>query len=72
MAFLKKPELKTVKSTTFKTALTGDVQQKIQQRAYDIYQQRGFKDGNDLDDWFQAEREITREILRQPKKASLN
>jgi hypothetical protein len=30
----------------------------VQQRAYELYEQRGRTDGHDLDDWLQAEREI--------------
>ena len=32
--------------------------QQIQVRAYEIYIQRGRQDGLDLDDWFQAEKEL--------------
>jgi hypothetical protein len=34
------------------------IEQQIQQRAYELYDQRGRTDGHDLDDWLQAEREI--------------
>jgi len=34
------------------------IEQQIQQRAYDLYEQRGRTDGHDLDDWLQAECEI--------------
>ena len=34
------------------------IEQQIQQRAYELYEQRGRTDGHDLDDWFQAEGEI--------------
>jgi hypothetical protein len=30
----------------------------IARRAYDLYQQRGGADGNDLEDWLRAEREL--------------
>jgi hypothetical protein len=33
-------------------------EQQIQQRAYELYEQRGRTDGHELDDWLQAEREI--------------
>lgn len=32
------------------------VEQQIQQRAYQLYEQRGRTDGHDLDDWLRAER----------------
>ena len=31
----------------------------IRQRAYELYEQRGKEDGYDLDDWLQAEAEVT-------------
>jgi hypothetical protein len=33
--------------------------EEIQMRAYEIYIQRGRQAGSDLDDWFQAENELT-------------
>jgi hypothetical protein len=32
--------------------------ERIRQRAYEIYPQRGGQDGSDLEDWLQAEQEI--------------
>jgi len=34
------------------------IEQQIQQRAYELYEQRGRIDGHDWDDWLQAEYEI--------------
>jgi replicative DNA helicase len=34
------------------------IERQIQQRAYELYEQRGRTDGHDLNDWLQAEREI--------------
>ena len=34
------------------------LQQRIRNRAYEIYLQRGGQDGSELDDWLQAEQEI--------------
>jgi hypothetical protein len=33
--------------------------EQIQQRAYELYLQRGGGDGRDVDDWFAAEKELT-------------
>jgi hypothetical protein len=33
----------------------------IQERAYDLYSERGYRDGSALDDWLEAEREILRQ-----------
>ena len=30
----------------------------VASRAYDIYVERGWEDGHDVDDWLQAEREL--------------
>jgi hypothetical protein len=34
------------------------IEQQIQQRAYELYEQRGKAEGHELDDWLQAECEI--------------
>ena len=34
-------------------------EQEIRNRAYEIYLQRGAEPGYDVEDWFQAERELT-------------
>jgi Protein of unknown function (DUF2934) len=34
------------------------MEQQIQQRAYELYEERGRTDGHDVDDWLQAESEI--------------
>ena len=31
----------------------------VAQRAYDIYQSRGESDGRDLEDWYEAERQLS-------------
>jgi hypothetical protein len=33
---------------------------RVAQRAYELYQERGGGDGRDMDDWFSAERELAR------------
>jgi len=42
------------------TEVIGELQDKIRRRAYELYEQRGRNDGYELDDWLQAESEITR------------
>ena len=37
-----------------------DLNEEIRHRAYDLYEQRGREDGQDLDDWLRAELEMTR------------
>jgi Protein of unknown function (DUF2934) len=36
------------------------IQKRIRERAYEIYEARGREDGHDLEDWFLAELEVTR------------
>ncbi len=38
------------------------LEERIRQRAFDIHLARGSIEGRDLDDWLQAEREITAEV----------
>ena len=50
---------KAAKQTgTLATALS-KLDEKIRLRAYDLYEQRGRQDGHALDDWLQAEAEVT-------------
>ena len=35
-----------------------EVQERIRQRAYGLYEARGYEEGHALDDWLQAEAEI--------------
>ena len=35
-----------------------NLETRIRARAYELFEQRGAQEGQDLDDWFQAEREI--------------
>jgi len=39
--------------------------EEIRRRAYEIYLKRGEQPGSDLDDWFQAEREVQGEDLQR-------
>ena len=38
----------------------GSLQDKIRQRAYELYEKRGRRDGHHEDDWLQAEEELRR------------
>jgi hypothetical protein len=46
---------------------TPELEEQIRQRAYSFYEQRGRREGHDLDDWLQAETELTG---RKAKSAS--
>ena len=41
-------------------------EQEIKRRAYEIYLERGEEPGRDLEDWLQAERELTRHEITSP------
>jgi len=41
------------------------VQEKIQRRAYELYELRGREDGHDLDDWLKADSEVIGNVDRQ-------
>lgn len=49
-------------STTQQTTeSTSDLQEQIRRRAYELYEQRGREDGHELEDWLQAELEVTQQ-----------
>jgi hypothetical protein len=52
----KKPS--TLAPQSAEPAVLIPIEQQIQQRAYELYEQRGMTDGHELDDWLQAECEI--------------
>ena len=41
------------------------IQERIRQRAHEIYEARGREDGQDLDDWLIAESEVTRNFAER-------
>jgi hypothetical protein len=46
----------------------GPTEEPIRLRAYELYVERGRADGQDLEDWYQAEKELT-EIIRKRQSA---
>ena len=48
-----------LRGTNQTTASTSDLQEQIRCRAYELYEQRGGVEGHDLEDWLQAEFELT-------------
>ena len=64
----------TAKSKTRQSRSTNDAEpsgseNRIRDRAYQLYEQRGKLDGSALDDWFQAEAEVLT-APKQPKVKS--
>jgi hypothetical protein len=67
------PKAKTTSETTKKprkaAALPAPTHDEIAARAYQIYQERGYTPGDPMQDWLQAERELTAAAAK-PKRAA--
>ncbi|MGA3093354.1 MAG: DUF2934 domain-containing protein [Terriglobales bacterium] len=48
----------TSRATSRPTESTGELQERIRRRAYELYEQRGKTAGHEMDDWLQAELEM--------------
>ena len=48
----------TQKDNPQEGALSDELQERIAKRAYELYLERGYRDGCDAEDWVDAEREI--------------
>jgi len=55
----KQTEKSSLAGTESLTAETHPTREEIELRAYQIYVERGGADGHDVDDWLQAERELS-------------
>ena len=54
------PETPTpLRATSQTTKSVSDLHEQIRRRAYELYEQHGKDDGHELDDWLQAEWELT-------------
>ena len=63
----KMPHRRTASQTTDSSFVR---REQIRCRAYEIYERRGKGDGHDLDDWLQAESEITQQFKRRRTMAA--
>jgi hypothetical protein len=59
----KRPAAIPNQTSTKVTKPTPDLQEQIRLRAYGLYEQRG-REGNELDDWLQAESEVTQQKMK--------
>jgi hypothetical protein len=41
-----------------------ELEQRIRERAYELYEARGQEDGHELEDWYRAKEEITNKKFR--------
>ena len=48
------------------------VQQRIAEKAYELYERRGCCDGRDVEDWLEAERLVLADIEQQTKNTQRN
>ena len=48
-------------ATPVATAPSGSMEERIRERAYEIYVRNGYQDGRAVEDWIQAENEIRQE-----------
>jgi hypothetical protein len=53
-----RPKSSTLEQKSVEPTVLIPITVRIQQRAYELYEQRGRTDGHDLDDWLQAECDI--------------
>lgn len=42
-----------------------EIRQRVERKAYELYEQRGYTNGNDLQDWLEAEQIVVRELIRK-------
>jgi hypothetical protein len=56
-------------STISANSSVQDVEAKIRQRAYELYEQRGYTPGFDQEDWFKAEREVAGRLNHRQQSA---
>ena len=61
----RKKELITVETTAPTTEATNEIQEQIRHRAYELYEQRGGVEGRELDNWLQAEAEVTQSLEKR-------
>jgi hypothetical protein len=55
-----KPKQAPNQQTSKRKQSPSEQQQRIAQRAYELYAARGYQDGHDLEDWLEAERGLER------------
>jgi hypothetical protein len=50
------------------TGSAPDIVEQIRARAHELFEQRGREEGHDMDDWLQAEAEVTQQQQQQKAK----
>lgn len=70
-SYLKKPEAPASCATVKKAAAVqtcgadvSAIHQRIEKKAYELFEQRGYSHGNDVNDWLEAERIVNQELSK--------
>jgi hypothetical protein len=61
---------KTRQPRSIKPAESSDIENRIRDRTYQLYEQRGTVDGFALDDWLQADAEVLRAQKQRKAKSA--
>jgi hypothetical protein len=59
------PKIEVKRSEPRSNLVPINLEDEIRQRAYELYEQRGYSNGHDTDDWLVAEREILQRYRQQ-------
>ena len=54
-----------IRKTTNVDINSPEIRQRIEEKAYALYAQRGYSNGNDLQDWLTAEQIVAQELTRK-------
>jgi hypothetical protein len=65
----KNPELKLQSSEADENDGRSDLREMIARRAYELYEERGRCDGEDLNDWIRAEAEVKSSVMAEKRRA---
>lgn len=52
----------TVSAKSAKTFSSSEINSMISKKAFELFKKRGLKHGNDRGDWFEAEKQVKREL----------
>ena len=61
------PTTPTMAKVENRTEPTPEILEQIRARAHELFEQRGREEGHDLDDWLQAEAEVTQQQQQTAK-----
>jgi hypothetical protein len=62
------PTAPTMAKAENQTEPTPEMMEQIRARAHELFEQRGREEGHDVEDWLQAEAEVTKQQKQQTAK----